>query len=238
MGDVTHGRRQARGGKRSPAALAEIGIICGMASEARTLAPLTDISKVRVAISGARPDKAESQARRLVAEGCRVLISWGIAGGLDPSLAPGDLLTPGAVIGSSGRRWPLMPDLAGRSATAPILGLDAPVMSVRAKAALAETGAAAVDMETHRLALVGMEADVPVLAIRAVADPASRSLPALAAHALDEAGRPRLLAVALGLLRRPTDLAALLEVRKHTECALAALAATAERIEIRLAEDH
>jgi hypothetical protein len=109
-----------------------------------------------------------------------------------------------------------------------ILGLDRMVLSTAEKAALhARTGAVAVDMESHRVAVAAAAAGLPVLAVRAIGDPAGRALPALAARALGEDGRPRIGPVVAGLLRRPGDLAALLRVRRDTEAALAALAGVA-----------
>ena len=112
-----------------------------------------------------------------------------------------------------------------------ILGLDRMVLTVAEKAALFErSGAVAIDMESHRVALVAAAAGLPFLALRAIGDPAGRALPALVARALGEDGRPRIGPVIAGLLRRPGDLAALLRVRRDTAAALAALAAVAETL--------
>ena len=215
----------------------EIGIICGMAREALALGPLAGHPAVAIAISGARPDRAEAEALRLAGSGCRALVSWGIAGGLDPELPPGALLTPGLVIDQDGQRMQLHPDMIGASPGAAILGLDEMVMSVRAKAALAETGAVAVDMETHRVARAGLEAEIPVVAIRAVGDPAGRALPQLVASALGDDGRPRIGAVIWGLIRRPKDLPALVKVKQDTDLALAALLSSAPKLSDALISD-
>jgi nucleoside phosphorylase len=191
-----------------------------------------------------------------VAEGCRALLSWGVAGGLDPALVPGDLVIPGEVVAEDGSSWPAShtviarldraiqtaemprskpaPDaIGGRgvTGTGAILGLDRMVPSAAEKAALFKrTGAVALDMESHRVALVAAAAGLPVLAVRAIGDPAGRPLPALAARALGEDGRPRIGPVVAGLLRRPGDLAALLQVKRDTEAALVRLAAVAETL--------
>ncbi len=205
-----------------------LGIVCGMASEARALGRWAADPGVRVEISGARPVRAEAAARALAGAGCRVLLSWGVAGGLDPALAPGALLLPEAVIEADGTRHALAPALAGLATggPAPILGTDRMVLSPAGKSHLhRETGAAAADMETHRVARAAAAAGLPALAIRAVGDPAGRAVPPLAARALGEDGRPRLGAVALELLKRPGDLPALLRLKRDTDAALAALAA-------------
>ena len=83
-----------------------LGIVCGMVSEVRALGRWADDPRIGIGISGARPGRAEAEARRLVAEGCRALVSWGVAGGLDPALAPGDLVIPAEIVAENGGGWP------------------------------------------------------------------------------------------------------------------------------------
>ncbi|MFQ5566335.1 MAG: adenosylhopane nucleosidase [Paracoccaceae bacterium] len=219
-----------------------LGIVCGMASEVRALGRWADDPRIAIGISGARPERAEAEARRLTAAGCRVLMSWGVAGGLDPALVPGDLIVPAEVADEAGTTWAMsnaviarldrklqkdrMPGSSrGMTGTGAILGLDRMVPGAAEKASLhARTGAVAIDMESHRVARVAAEAELPVLVLRAVGDPAGRALPALAARALGADGQPRIGPVVAGLLRRPRDIGALLRVRRDAEAALAALA--------------
>ena len=235
-------------GHLTPGAKIVVGIVCGMVSEVRALGRWADDPRIAIAVSGARPERAEAEARRLVAEGCRVLISWGVAGGLDPALVPGELVFPAVVVAEDGGSWPASQtviarlDRAIQTAEMPrssrgmtgkgaILGLDRMVLTVAEKAALFErSGAVAIDMESHRVALVAAAAGLPFLAVRAIGDPAGRALPALAARALGEDGRPRIGPVVAGLLRRPGDLGALLRVRRDTAAALASLAGIAEAL--------
>jgi adenosylhomocysteine nucleosidase len=216
-----------------------LGIVCGMQSELHALGRWARDARVRVAVSGARPAQAETEARRLIDEGCRVLLSWGVAGGLDPTQIPGDLVIPTDAVGVDGRSWALSIGLFG-AATAGVpprawevggrlLGLDRMVLTLMEKIILHEkTGAVAVDMETHRVALVAAEAGLPILAIRAIGDPAGRVLPELVTQALGADGRPRFGPVIAGLLWRPGDLRALVQVKRDTDAALAALAGIAD----------
>ncbi len=228
-----------------------LGIICGMTSEVRALGHWAEDARVRIGVSGARPERAESEAARLVEDGCRYLMSWGVAGGLDPEARPGDLVIPTAVVDEGGGCWPLSPELGEAAAAAIpsgfrwhdhgqgrcILGLDRPVPGPDDKTALfALTGALTADMETHRVAKVAAAQHIPALAVRAVGDPIDSRVPELAAEALDEDGRPRLGAVALGLLRRPWDLGALMRVKRETDAALEALGRAAERVVQRVME--
>lgn len=221
-----------------------LGIICGMASEVRALGRWAEDGLVRIGISGARPERAESEATRLIEAGCRFLMSWGVAGGLDPEMRPGDLVIPTAVVDEGGGCWPFAPELGAAVAAAMptpfrwedhgqgrcILGLDRLVLSPDDKTALfALTGAMTTDMETHRVAQVAASRQVPALAIRAVGDPLETRLPRLVAQALGEDGRPRPGRVALGLVQRPWEFGPLMRVKRETDAALEALGRAAER---------
>ena len=244
-----------------------LGILCGITAEAAALGRWRDDPRVTVAIAAGRPARAESEAGRLASAGVRALLSWGIAGGLDPALPPGAMLVADGVIEPGGRPFafdpalvaacravlptaktdlPPRPDRAGQgdvggNPEAPpirnqgfcgarlLAGSDAVLFTPAAKAALRRrTGAAAVDMESHRIASAARDARIPCLAVRAVSDPADRRLPALAADALDSAGRPRAAAVLGGIVRRPWDLPALIAAGRDSRKALTALARAAE----------
>lgn len=221
-----------------------LGVICGMQSEVRALGGWARDPQIIVAVTGARPERAEAHARRLVTEGCRALLSWGVAGGLDPALEPGDPVAAAEVMTEDGERWALSPELkiavaaafpspgqgAGKEGGAVFLGVNRMVLTIDEKAALrARTGAVALDMESHRVARVAAEAGVPLVTLRAIGDPAGRALPRLVEVALDEDGRPRLGTVVAALLRRPGDIRALLRVKRDTDMALTTLARVADK---------
>ena len=71
-----------------------IGIVTGLATEAATLGP----GPFHVAVSAAEPTRAAQAARALIAGGARLLVSYGLAAGLDPRLGPGAVLLPEAVL--------------------------------------------------------------------------------------------------------------------------------------------
>jgi hypothetical protein len=78
------------------------------------------------------------------------------------------------------------------------------------KAALhSETGAAAVDMESHIAAAYAAESGLPFAALRVISDPASRALPALAMSAIKPNGDIDLRKVLRGVARNPMTLRAL-----------------------------
>ena len=65
-----------------------IGVVCALAAEARPLARLAGAS---VSVSGMGGDAAAAAARALIDSGATALLSWGLAGALDPALAAGAL---------------------------------------------------------------------------------------------------------------------------------------------------
>ena len=91
-----------------------------------------------------------------------------------------------------------------------LAGVEQVVAASSVKAALRlETGAAAVDMESHIAAAYAAEAGLPFAALRVISDPASRSLPALAKSAIKPNGDIDLGKVLRGVARNPRSLRAL-----------------------------
>jgi adenosylhomocysteine nucleosidase len=205
----------------SKAVTTKLGVLCGLVAEAdilRRAAPSKD--RLLVAITAARPGRARACAERLVAEGATGLVSFGLAGGLDPALEPGALLLPQRVIGPDGAVYPTdskwrrsLEAMTGAEAASVLLGSDAVVATPADKARLfCETGAAAVDMESHAAASVAAAAKLPFLVVRAVADPAGRTIPRAALAGLDAEGRTLILPVILALTKRPGELPGLLRL--------------------------
>ena len=199
--------------------------MCGLEAEARALGDLRRDARVEVGISAARPDRASALAEQMVANGVEALISWGICGALDPGLASGALIVPGTVVDSDGTRMELAALRAPGSGSGMVLaGSDVIVPTPDAKRALRDrTGAGTVDMETHRVARAARQGGVPCLVIRAVSDPADRALPPGTENALDSQGRPRVLPVLAGLIRRPGRLGALLNAKRDLDWAIGTL---------------
>lgn len=202
-----------------------VGLICGLQPEARALGALKDHPDLKVGVSGARPEEATRLAAAMIGSGAKALVSWGIAGGLDPDLPSGALIVPGAVILADGERIDLFDLPHADDGAAPLLaGSDTVVATPEAKLVIrSRTGAAAVDMETHRVASVARDAGLPCFAIRAISDPAERTMPPGTENAVDEAGNPLILPVIAGLIRRPASLGALLAAKRDFDTALATL---------------
>jgi hopanoid-associated phosphorylase len=210
---------------------ASIGVIVGAQAEARCLAVLD----VLVGCSGARPARARAEVARLIGAGVQGLVSFGLAGGLVPGLAAGDLVVAEAVVLPDGARIAADPGWRDRllrvlraggveAAGGALAGSERLVASTAAKATLhAIAEACAVDMESHVVAAAAAAAGLPFLVARAIADPSGRAVPSVAQSALGAAGEVRPAAVLRGLLRRPREVAALVRLGRDSARGLATL---------------
>ncbi len=109
-------------------------------------------------------------------------------------------------------------------AIGPLFGSDAIVQSAEHKAVLFDNhGAVAVDMESHGAARAAAEFRVPFIAIRAVADPATRALPPAVLSAVAPDGSTRIFRTLLETAKAPGQLPALLKLGSDSEKALVRL---------------
>jgi hopanoid-associated phosphorylase len=209
---------------------ASILIVTGLAREARIAEGLGAV----VIGAGANPAQLRALLEAKDAGAYRTVVSFGIAGGLDPSLAPGAVVIATGVIAAEAR-WASHPavvrlwahrleDIGGRVTLADIAGSDSPLLTAEDKMVLrSATGAAVVDMESHVAATFAAARGMPFAAIRAVCDPADRALPPLAAEALRPDGGLDLPAILRSLARRPAQVAALPRLARDAATAFAAL---------------
>jgi len=90
--------------------------------------------------------------------------------------------------------------------------VSAPVCDPGDKRALhLNTGAIAVDMESHVVATVGAAHGLPVAAMRVITDPAERALPASAVAAMRPNGTTNIGAMIRAMLMRPREIPALFQ---------------------------
>ena len=191
-------------------------IVTGLVQEARIAAG----PGMAVICSSSDPQQLRALLTVFDPTTIRGVVSFGVAGGLDPSLKSGDVVVATEVM-SGDTRW-----LAGLSLTEEqiasialgrrrvvrggLAGVEEVVMAQACKAALRSvTGAAAVDMESHIAAAYAAEHDLPFAALRVISDPATRALPALARAAIKPNGDIDLRTVLRGIARNPRALRAL-----------------------------
>jgi hopanoid-associated phosphorylase len=173
-----------------------------------------------VICSSSDPNQLRALLTTLDPSSIRGVISFGVAGGLDPSLKTGDVVVATEVMAGD-TRW-----LAGLSLTEAqiasialgrrrvvrglLAGVEEVVSASSCKAALhSETGAAAVDMESHIAAAYAAEACIPFAALRVISDPAHRALPVVARKAIKANGDLDLLRIMGSVVRNPRTLRAL-----------------------------
>ncbi len=222
----------------TPPAATRIGIVTGLVSEAKCLKPairaLPAADQPIIFCSGGNTRRATDGVGRLIADGISGLLSFGFAGGLDPALVPGDLVVADAVVAPDGTRYQthdgwraalVEASAASVSVTlGAIAGSDNAITTRAAKSDLRQsTGAAAADMESHAVAAAARTAGLPFLAVRAIADPADRPIPAAALAGLAPQGHTRPFAVIAQLALRPWDLARMARLADDTRAAHRAL---------------
>jgi adenosylhomocysteine nucleosidase len=225
--------------------LSVAGVVTALAAEARTLGPSAKRSDgllklndgMLVAVSGMGPKAAETAAERLVKAGATALVSWGMAGGLDPALPAGTICVPSIVESEDGTRYPTdhhWRELTTASIAArrhvlghKLLTSRQAIEDVGGKAAeFARSGAAAVDMESAAVGKIAAAHAFPFLVVRVIVDTASDTLPE-SVRAATGSPKLRLSRLILGLLRSPGELTALLRLAARYRTAIRALTAVA-----------
>jgi len=185
-------------------------IVTGLVQEARIAAG----PGMTVICSSSDPQQLRALLTVFDPTTIRGVISFGVAGGLDPTLKSGDVVVATEVMAGDAR-W-----LAGlafnedviasvalggrRIVRGRLAGAEQVLAASHVKAALhSETGAAAVDMESHIAAAYAAEAGLPFAALRVISDPAGRALPQLAMSAIKPNGDIDLHKVLRGIVRNP-----------------------------------
>lgn len=220
-----------------------IGIIAALDAEARVFGSTTGMllgqHTYRVVISGPGQANAARTTHELVRAGCDVLLSWGLAGGLDRALVSGDVVVAERLLTRGGHL--LEPDdalvellharLAGaRRGT--VLSLDHPAAGAREKMHLRERFAAdAVDMESTAVAHVARSAGRSFMSVRAIVDPAAFEVPEAALAGMGENGALSTWRTLNAVLAEPAQIPRMLRLAAHYRQALRGLRDTVQRLQ-------
>lgn len=223
-----------------------VGVVTALAAEARQLSSSISrhASLVRlddgtlVAVGGVGPDAATRTARRLLDAGATALVSWGLAGGLDPSLRAGTVFLPDRVLAIDGPAlatsayWVdrLQAGIAGNCQVARGTLLTSPraIGAVADKAAAwRSTGAGAVDMESHAVGRAALSRGLPFIAVRVIIDAAHDAVPPSMLAALGDSGQLRIGRLLGALATAPADILALIRLGQRYRAANGALGAVA-----------
>ena len=222
-----------------------MGVVAALEAEARTLGTavrrrdgLSSLGDgALLAVSGMGGALAAIAARHLVDAGAKSLMSFGLAGGLDPALDAGTVVLPGEVISRDGARFStsvtwreqLSTAIAGQRTVSGgiLLSSSQPIDAIADKAAaFRDTGAVAVDMESAAIAQVAATHDLPFIAVRVIVDTAADVLPR-AVVAASRAGHLSMRRLLGGLAMAPLELVPLIRLAQRYRAATRSLTAVA-----------
>jgi adenosylhomocysteine nucleosidase len=199
-----------------------IAIITGLTAEATIAAKLG----VPVKAGGGTPWGAEQAAEALVAEGATALLSFGLAGGLDPHFKAGDIMVPMAVVEADRIRptnAALSEKIGGWFGGMLYAGSEIAVTRDDKAALTQSTLCSAIDLESGAVARVAERHNIPFAVLRAICDPADRDLPPAAVAGLNAKGAIAASRIALSILANPLQIPALIALGRDAGRARQAL---------------
>ncbi|MGB5583461.1 MAG: hypothetical protein WBO93_07700 [Gammaproteobacteria bacterium] len=171
---------------------------------------------VYVFCAGMGAHNASHAAQTLIAADVDALVSWGVAGALDPRLVSGDTVLPVQV--RDGERHVYTTDHAWHAALksrleqlrlfagGTILSVQDVQHDLRSKSDLHQaTQALAVDMESAAVGRVAQNENKPFVVVRTIFDSASMRIPASSTNATDQYGQVSIPKLITGLARKPAE---------------------------------
>ncbi len=222
-----------------------LGVVAALSAEARALGrsrragatPANHLALLAdgslLAVSGMGGPAAARAAHVLIDAGVAALMTFGMAGGLDPTLAAGSVLLPSEVMARDGTRFAtarawrerLSANLSARCGVLGgiLLTSERSIDSSEAKAAaFRDTSAAAVDMESAFVARIAADHQLPFICVRVIVDTAADALPR-AVVAASRAGGVEIWRLLGGLISAPGDVAGLMRLARRYRSAMRAL---------------
>ncbi|MFZ2406573.1 MAG: phosphorylase [Methylobacter sp.] len=195
-----------------------------------------------LAYSGAGANNARTASELLIAQGAARLISWGCAAALSETLKPGDLVLADTLIDAEGAQIGIRPDWHDRTQnllsttlkvhTGSLAESNGIVATGNDKKHLhSQTGAIALDMESIAVAKTALQNNLPFLAIRAIADPASMDLPKAINHSLNDEGDIVLVKLLAFIALHPAELPGLIKLGLHFNAAKNTLKLVAKQLD-------
>jgi adenosylhomocysteine nucleosidase len=229
------------------------------AIDAQTGAPRCDVKAIiavvglaiEARIAGARAiiadgDRTAPYLRDAIGQGARGIISFGVCGGLDPKLRPGNVVIASSVFAAKDEAYPadllwaeeLLRMIPGASHSA-IAGVASPMKSLEERRDFhGITGAVAADMESQIVARIASELRVPFAVCRVVLNPAHRKLPKAALIDIGSAGKPDLRKIGHSLVQDPGQLPDLGRLAVDAVVAVTALRSAKQRLGAYLGFPH
>lgn len=217
-------------------------IVVGMEDE-RAIAAGDDVI---VVVGAANATTLRNRLSAINISDIGAVYSFGVAGGLDPTLKPGNLLLSVRVLMQNPAKDSLLTEQSWESspqllATYTVMAKNDPAITFRRgiflgtdleardnpetgnKGLREKTGADIIDNESHIAAGFAAEHQLPFIAVRAVSDSVNKPLPPAALIALDADGSPNGGQIIKSLLKNPLQLPALVRTAIEYQKSLDAL---------------
>jgi len=225
-----------------------VGIVVALPEELATLTPQRlqrgescRVGRAEIAYSGAGVDNAKAAAKKLIANGARLLVSWGCSAGLGPDIKPGDLVIASQVLNSEhcfDTDMPMQTELqrifsdcltvhTGKMYSSDkLIGLSPDKHRIHA-----DFHAIALDMESIAIAEASNDAQLAFAVIRSIADPVTMDLPQAVAKALNNHGEVSLAKLLGHLCWHPWEVVPLIKLGTHFKAAQKTLKIVARELQ-------
>lgn len=203
----------------------KLAIVAALPAEAaclydKKLNPLSPVEikeGIYLCLSGIGYDAASQAAKKCIDLDINTLVSWGIAGALDPAIDSGDLVIAKTIIdgdknyqSSSALAEKLLSFFSEKKTTV----LNASISSdnnicatVKDKNNLfIKTGAIAVDMESAAIAATALDNNLDFIVIRSIADKADLTIPEAVLKYTDDMGNPVIIKFIYSCIKKPDQI--------------------------------
>lgn len=179
-----------------------IGVLCALPFEAGLFKVLTyaqNDSTFLIHTTGMGAERAKRGVEFLIKQSVTAIVSFGTAGGLDPSLQPGQLIIPDQILDE--KKNIFLTDISLKKIMEQKFKSHLPIMNrailqtdhiitsiLHKKNLFSQYEAAAVDMESVSIAAAAKNAALPFAAARVIFDTATMCLPHWLPHVLNDNG--------------------------------------------------
>lgn len=165
----------------------------------------------------------------------RAVVSFGVAGALDPRLTFGDVVVSSSVTTDTGEKFATDSHLSMRISTILTNGglkvYSGPMYSTTVEqddasgklAIFGSSGAISVDMESNGAAEFASKYGLPLVVLRTISDPQTFTLPSVVKRAINPDGTLNISEVIGGLLAHPSEISALVTTAEGSERAFHSL---------------
>jgi hypothetical protein len=217
-----------------------LGILCGFEAEAKVARQISPL----VACSGAVESIARQCAEELVRKGATHLMSFGLAGGLSPTLSNRSLVIADRITNGHEEWWRCDETLLAHlkhalpaARVGAIYGSKDLVPDPIQKQVLFErTKCLIVDMESQVVAEVGAKHGLPVCGLRGVSDTVHETFPPAALVGINPDGSMNIPAILKSVLANRAQIPALMRLGQNTKIVLKNLTEAAPAVKQALSQ--